>query len=1031
MSVDWRVFVGTCSLCATWGLCDATPCAPKSDFSLLQTMSSHVAHVAAVAPAAAREEIIFPVPLSIKEERIAEAGKTLETHMKKALVAQVNVTEVDDVLGSLRAGANPDVTELEDLEDVVSLEVQTAEMSEKNHMLLTVDNLANMSGGVRGEDVGKAAGAFEGDMVADSPEQLLLFQGLAARNTYVAAGKPWKGGSVKYCYASDTTHKVRLHFLAAAKQLEKASCLTFKNVGWKSGASASSRSDQECNESPAVFVISRPSYGCYSVVGMSTSTTYASQPLQLEDPGCAHIGVVLHEIGHALGMAHEHSRPDRDKYVRVLWENVKKGQEHNFAISSNGFTDVPYDYISLMHYDAYGFTKDITKPTLEMVSGHGEIGQRSAMGKNDVDQIAAMYAPEVQGCKATAISSGTGCFDMVGANGEDVCTGLTACSGSVIEKCCACSGGITVQCYEGAECPSAVLLPPPAEGACVEDATALFGKTGTCIYHNKCAFAINIKCPPQSCTHTSGAGSYMSSSCAGKTELAICAAPSTCIVWNPAAVAPSVAATTTTSTAASTTRRRRRRRSTNSRRRRRRRRRQAPVIQQGVVQNNNNIAGSEEFHIDDNDNTDDHEDDHEDNEFDGDEESQEEHDDNEEQEEQAEEENGEEEEPIEEKDDEKKKDCKDTNGHATNHYGKKCVQYAQNPQGLCGEMDDDDFASNEMCCVCGGGSTIRGHASEEDSVEGHDVLVCRAITRSVTTDWCNENCNAVQPKTFCPKDHCKCRRPPPKHDKFPEEQPAEEHAVSEAPAQATAFEKLETGNCPAPRQVSKSECLAAAKTVGADSSKTALDGGRDAGMKGRPQGCTLHNWGNVEWWGASDNAPCGSLSYNCVCKKESSACADTSGALKNFFRKGCESYAIGKLAGNCGEADGTEGFDSKKMCCACGGGSAGRQSYIKHAGAQCDGSGTDVLRAWAGTEVECKAKCDKLSCVGFVRVNSGSRFAGQCFFRKGPLQPPSTFTEDDRDCYQATPGSGSAVNAAEGAVAAAAGGKVPEDKGES
>ena len=39
------------------------------------------------------------------------------------------------------------------------------------------------------------------------------------------------------------------------------------------------------------------------------------------------IGTVIHELGHALGMAHEQSRPDRDQHVRVNYDNVVPGQE--------------------------------------------------------------------------------------------------------------------------------------------------------------------------------------------------------------------------------------------------------------------------------------------------------------------------------------------------------------------------------------------------------------------------------------------------------------------------------------------------------------------------------------------------------------------------------------------------------------------------------------------------------------------------------------------------------------------------------
>ena len=48
--------------------------------------------------------------------------------------------------------------------------------------------------------------------------------------------------------------------------------------------------------------------------------------------------------------------------------------------------------------------------------------------------------------------------------------------------------------------------------------------------------------------------------------------------------------------------------------------------------------------------------------------------------------------------------CIDQDGGATNGFGNDCSAYRS---GDCGWYDDDDFTSNEMCRVCGGGRRWR------------------------------------------------------------------------------------------------------------------------------------------------------------------------------------------------------------------------------------------------------------------------------------------------------------------------------------
>lgn len=57
---------------------------------------------------------------------------------------------------------------------------------------------------------------------------------------------------------------------------------------------------------------------------------------------------------------------DRDDYVKILWENITPGTEHNFnkyGSSMITYFNTSYDYLSVMHYPAYGFSNN-GKPTI-------------------------------------------------------------------------------------------------------------------------------------------------------------------------------------------------------------------------------------------------------------------------------------------------------------------------------------------------------------------------------------------------------------------------------------------------------------------------------------------------------------------------------------------------------------------------------------------------------------------------------------------------------------------------------------------
>jgi hypothetical protein len=65
-------------------------------------------------------------------------------------------------------------------------------------------------------------------------------------------------------------------------------------------------------------------------------------------PDCVTQRTVQHEMGHAIGLIHEHQRCDRDNYVSVSSNDSNNRKECAAKYSIFG----PYDYSSLMHYRA-------------------------------------------------------------------------------------------------------------------------------------------------------------------------------------------------------------------------------------------------------------------------------------------------------------------------------------------------------------------------------------------------------------------------------------------------------------------------------------------------------------------------------------------------------------------------------------------------------------------------------------------------------------------------------------------------------
>ncbi|XP_055330760.1 meprin A subunit beta-like [Paramacrobiotus metropolitanus] len=110
--------------------------------------------------------------------------------------------------------------------------------------------------------------------------------------------------------------------------------------------------------------------------------------------GCMGNGTVMHEVIHALGFYHEHSRPDRNFYVDVFLHNAQKGtDERNFDILQDmPVFNLPYDYESIMHYAPTDFAFNAQQRVIvPKIHAPLNIGHRQQLSMLDVLRLKIAY----------------------------------------------------------------------------------------------------------------------------------------------------------------------------------------------------------------------------------------------------------------------------------------------------------------------------------------------------------------------------------------------------------------------------------------------------------------------------------------------------------------------------------------------------------------------------------------------------------------------------------------------------------------
>lgn len=119
-----------------------------------------------------------------------------------------------------------------------------------------------------------------------------------------------------------------------------------------------------------------------------TLTTYASR------------GTAIHEIGHAIGLYHEHCRNDRDSYIIVNSSNIKPDKRHNFnKITRNYYSIGSLDWNSIMLYPSMvsdpDFVYNTTIPVMTKKDGSMFTTNRISLSEMDKRWANTFYVPYI------------------------------------------------------------------------------------------------------------------------------------------------------------------------------------------------------------------------------------------------------------------------------------------------------------------------------------------------------------------------------------------------------------------------------------------------------------------------------------------------------------------------------------------------------------------------------------------------------------------------------------------------------------
>ena len=141
---------------------------------------------------------------------------------------------------------------------------------------------------------------------------------------------------------------------------------------------------------------------CEAIVGR------AGGEQQVGGSGTCTVATILHEMGHTIGLWHEQSRPDRNTYVSVNYDNLIKGSISNFnQIYDNAQTfGTLFDYASIMEYPAFSFSRN-GGPAIESIPAGIPLSNQTGYSTTDIDGIERLYGRRTHSVTVTSNPPGS------------------------------------------------------------------------------------------------------------------------------------------------------------------------------------------------------------------------------------------------------------------------------------------------------------------------------------------------------------------------------------------------------------------------------------------------------------------------------------------------------------------------------------------------------------------------------------------------------------------------------------------------